>query len=452
MSHAISPQSADALKPRIPLSVDPSASAIGYILGGCATILVLFVGFGGWAATTVLSSAVIAQGTVVVETSVKTVQHPTGGVVGEILVKEGDKVRAGDLLLRLDQTVTQTNLQIVTNQLNELAIRESRIKAERDDDKEITLPASLYSQRLDPQISALYATEQVIFLSRRKTCDSQQSQFEERIAQYRQEIGGVTSQASAKSSELSLLEKELDGLAPLEAKRLVTTNKMMTLRRESARLKGELGQLLATAAQLKGKVAETELQLLSHMQERRGEVVKELREVQSKQGELIERKIAAEDQLKKIEMRSPQTGVVHQLTAHTVGGVIEAGKQIMLIVPQGDQLVVEARIATRDIDQVRLLNRVNVRFPAFSLPTTPEFNGIVTRVSADLTKDEQTGQPYYAVKVSLDDGETDKLDRSKLALLPGMPAEVQIKTSDRTALSYLVKPVSDQMARAFKER
>ena len=232
----------------------------------------------------------------------------------------------------------------------------------------------------------------------------------------------------------------------------MTTSRLTALRREAVLIRGKHGQLVASVAELRGKIAETGLQDLGHVQERRADILKELREVQSKRSELAERKVAAEDQLRRIDLRAPQAGVVHELSVHTVGGVVERGEQLMLIVPGGDKLVVEARVTPRDIDQVRPGAAVNVRFPSFNMQTTPEFKGTVSRVSADLLKDAATGQTAYVARITLDEDARRALTNTQLTLLPGMPAEVQVQTGERTALSYLIKPLKDQVARSFRER
>lgn len=429
---------------------EPDSSVRGYLLGATITILTLVGGFGGWAATTSLAGAVIAGGTVVVDTSVKKVQHPTGGVIGEIRVKEGDKILANDILVRLDETATRANLQMITNMMDELYVRQARLEAERDDAKTFTLPDELTERANEARVQSLLATEELIFTSRQQTCDSQKSQFKERIEQLRNEITGLGNQIAAKEQEIAFIDTELNDLIDLEQKQLVPKTRLVSLRREKVRLSGEHGQLVAAAAQSKGKIAETELQSLSHLQDRKSEVVKELREVQSKRAEFTERKTTATDQLRRVDLRAPQSGIVHQLSVHTVGGVIEAGEQIMTIVPENDQLVVEARIAPRDIDQVRVNHAVNIRFSAFDMRTTPEFKGHVFRISADLNRDDATAPAYYIARIVIDDD--NRHSSQDLKLVPGMPAEVQIATVERTAMSYLLKPLEDQISRAFKER
>lgn len=428
----------------------PSTDLSRYMMGGFIVVLLLFAGVGGWAATTEISGAVIASGTVVVDSNVKKVQHPTGGVVGEILVSDGDLVNAGDVLVRLDETITRANLQMLSQQIDELEIHAARLKAERDEAQSFAIPADLSKRVSEQEIANILHGERSLFTSRRKASVGETSQLRERIAQLQEEIAGLNAQKSSKATEIELIGKELEGLEKLEAKQLVTTAKMMALRREAARLDGERAQLQAAAAQSKGKIAEIELHILQREQELKTEIVKELRESQSKISELSERAVAARDQLKRVDIRAPQAGYVHQLAVHTIGGVINPSEPLMLIVPEHDKLVIEAKIETFNIDQVRTGAEAAIRFPAFNSRTTPEITGTVTRVSADLTHDERTGISYFLVRVAIPDTELAKLGDHKL--IPGMPADVQIRTAERTALSYLVKPIEDQISKAFRER
>jgi HlyD family secretion protein len=421
-----------------------------YMLAGFAVIIFLVGGVGVWAAQTEISGAVIASGVVVVETNIKKVQHPTGGIVGEIRVKNGDVVQAGDLLLRLDETVTRANLAMVSNQLDELMVREQRLKAERDDASEVPFPAALLPRRDKPEIEEIFAGERSLFQSRRESRLGQKAQLRERVSQLDQEFAGVSGQIDAKAREIQLIGKQVVDLETLEEKKLVTAGTMVALRREAARLEGEYGQLKAAAAQTRGKVTEIELQVLRIDQDMRTEVVKELRENQSRTAEYVERRIAAEDQLKRIELRAPQSGTVHQLAVHTVGGVINGGEPVLFIVPDSDKLVVEAKIAPHDIDQVLESRTAMLRFAAFNQRTTPELVGTIRSIAADLTQDARSGESYYTARIELPEAESAKLEGRKL--VPGMPAEVHIKTHDRTALSFLMKPLQDQLARAFRER
>lgn len=422
-----------------------------YIVAGLLTVVFLVGGIGGWAATTDLAGAVVASGTVVVASNVKKVQHPSGGVVGKIFVRNGDHVKAGDLLVRLDETVTRANLQVITRQLDELAGRQARLRAERDDADTVVFPPEILNRASEFEIDQIVNGEKRLFESRRNSDRSKKKQLDERISALKEEISGLTSQAESKAKETEFIGKELTGLETLEAKQLVTTTKIMSLRRDGARIDGERAQLKAAAASSRGKIAEIEVQKLGIDHDGKSETLKDLREAEGKIAELSERRTAAEDQLRRIDLRAPVDGVVHQLSVFTVGGVINTAEPLMLIVPEGDKLVIEAKIAPQDIDQARSHEEAVIRFPAFNQRTTPQVAGRVTNIAADLTKDQQ--QPniaYYVARVEISDDEMKKL--VNLKLIPGMPAEVQIRTTARTALSYLLKPLQDQFAKAFKER
>jgi HlyD family secretion protein len=435
-------------KPVTSRGVDGSVTR--YMVGGLAVAFLLVGGLGVWAATTQIAGAIVAQGLVVVETNVKKVQHPTGGVVGEIFVKNGTRVEAGDLLIRLDETLTRVNLQMVTKQLDELAVREARLKAERDDAPTFAVPEVLLARTEESEIKEILKGEESLIRSRRESMTGQKSQLTERSLQLGKEAEGIAAQIAAKRKEIGLIADELEGLAVLEAKQLVTTTKVAALKREKARLEGELGQYEAAAAQTSGRKAEIALQIVRLEQELKTEVVKELREVQSKTAELIERRIAAEDQLRRVDIRAPQSGVVHQLAVFTQGGVINPGEPILLLVPEGDRLVIEARIAPKDIDQLSIGQTTHIRFSAFDQQTTPQVAGEVISISADLTRDPATGESYFTARIAMPEAELAKLGANKLQ--PGIPADIQIKTQDRTALSYLMKPLSDQINKAFRER
>jgi HlyD family secretion protein len=423
-----------------------------HLAGGIAVVTFLIAGVGGWAATTELSGAVIAQGMLVVDTSVKKVQHPTGGVVGELRVRDGDRVKLGDVLLRLDETVTRANLSIVTKNLDELAARQARDEAERDGEDKIAFPADLLERaKTSPEIARLIAGETKLFEIRRSSREGQRAQLRERVAQLRLQIEGLVQQTGAKQTEIELIQPELEGLRDLWKKGLVQINRVNSLQRDAVRLEGERGQLVAATAEAKGKIVETELQILQIDQEMRSEVGKELAEIRGKTSEYVERKVAAEDQLKRIDIRAPQDGVVHQLSVHTVGGVITAqGEPIMLIVPEADALRVEAKIQPQDVDQLHIGQRAVLRFSSFSQRTTPELNGEVTLVSADVSQDQKTAASFYTIHIKIPPDEIKRLEG--LRLVPGMPVEAFVQTSPRTVMSYLVRPLHDQLMRAFREK
>jgi HlyD family secretion protein len=420
-----------------------------YLLSVLLASVLLIVGLGGWAATTQFSGAVVAPGTLVVESDVKKVQHPTGGIVGRLLVGEGHRVKAGDLLVRLDETTARANLSIITDSLDEQTARKARLEAERDDDA--TIDFSGFSARVnEPKISRLTSGEQKLFEFRRRSAEGQKAQLRERILQLRQEIDGLSSQVEAKAREITFVMQELKGVRELWEKKLVAITRVTALERDAARLEGERGALQSSIAQSKGKISETELQILQIDQQIKTDVAKDLGEVRAKTTELGERKIAAEDQLMRIEIRAPQDGVVHQLTIHTVGGVISQGEPIMLIVPDHDRLLVEVRIPPSEIDQVHLGAKATLRFTSFNQRTTPTIDGEVIRVSADISQDAKSGLSYYTVRIGFTETELRRLGEVKL--VSGMPVEAFIQTDERTVISYLVKPVNDQMARAFREK
>jgi HlyD family secretion protein len=421
-----------------------------HLLVAVVVVCILVIGVGGWGTTAVISGAVVASGSLVVDSNVKKVQHPTGGIVGELRVRDGDHVHAGDIVVRLDETITRANLAIVSKGLDELMARKARLESERDGWDTIVFPAQLVAGASDPDRAAAMDSERKLFNLRKTARSGQKAQLRERVAQLGEEIAGLTAQQNSKSKEISLVERELAGVRDLWSKNLVQINRLTALEREAARLDGERGQLVAAAAQAKGRVAETALQILQIDQDIASEVAKELREVDGKIGEFVERKVTAEDQLKRIDVRAPQDGTVFQLAVHTVGGVITAGDPIMLIVPEADNLAVEVKVNPQDIDQLQLNQKAILRFTSFNARTTPEIEGVVTRISADISTDQRTGQSYYTLRISLPPEQVQRLGDVKL--LPGMPVEAFVQTGDRTMLSYLMKPLHDQFVRAFREK
>jgi membrane fusion protein, type I secretion system len=429
---------------------DEGISIRRHLLGGAVIALMLTVGVGGWATTTELSGAVIAPGSIVVDSNVKKVQHLTGGIVGELLVRDGQRVRAGEVVLRLDETVTRVNLAIVTKGLDEMTARQARLASERDQVEQVAFPATLLGRANEPDVAAAIQSEGKLFELRRSARLGQKSQLRERIGQLDEEVRGYTALQEAKAEEIELIQRELEGVRALWNKNLVQINRLISLEREAARLKGERAQSVAAIAQSRGKIGEIELQIIQIDQDLSSEVARELREVEGKIGEFIERKVAAEDQLKRVEIRAPQDGVVHQLAVHTVGGVVPPGDPIMLIVPEADALSVEAKIWPQDIDQLHVGQSAGLRFSAFNQRTTPEINGVITRISADVSREDKTGQSYYTIRIGIRPEEIARLGNMKL--VPGMPVEAFMKTYDRTVISYFTKPLHDQILRAFRER
>ncbi|GJD50817.1 Type I secretion system membrane fusion protein PrsE [Methylobacterium crusticola] len=432
------------------MTPETRASIRRHLLAGAVGGGLLFVGAGGWAATAEFSGAVVTAGSLVVESDVKKVQHPTGGVVGALRVKNGDHVAAGDVLLRLDETVLQANLAIVTRSIDESLARRARLEAERDGAGAASFPDALLARDRDPVVAGLVAGERRLFEMRLSAREGQKSQLAERVGQLDEQIRGLDEQIAAKGREIALIEQELTGVRDLWSKKLVPLQRVNALERDLARLEGERGTLVSTIAQVRGKITETRLQILQIDQDLRTEVGKELAEIRSKMSEYAERRITADDQLRRVEIRAPQAGTVHQLAVHTVGGVVSPGADIMLIVPTADHLTVEAKLAPQDIDQVQRGQAASLRFSAFNQRTTPVLNGEVSRVSPDLTTDPRNGQGYYTARIAIPEPEMRRL--GTLRLTPGMPVEAFIQTQPRTVLTYFTKPMSDQIARAFREK
>jgi HlyD family secretion protein len=426
------------------------ASIRAHLIVGLSVVVLLAGGFGGWASTAEISGALIAPGSIVVESSVKKVQHPTGGVVGEVRAHDGDLVKAGDIVVRLDDTVTKANLAIVTKNLDGLLARGARLQAEQQGVDKIVFPASLRDRADDPDVKNVMASEAKLFEVRTTGRTGQKAQLHERISQLNEEIAGLTAQQQSKDQEIALVAKELVGVRGLYDQHLVQLSRLSTLERDSARLTGERAQYMASIAQAKGKITETELQIIQVDKDMVSDVSKDLRETNDKIGEYVERKATAEDQLRRVDIRAPQDGMVEQSSVHTVGGVITAGDAIMMVVPQADDLQVEARVNPQDIDKLQIGEKTLLRLSALNQRTTPELNGEVIRVSPDVNTDQRTGQSYYTIRVSMPPAEVARLGEVKL--IPGMPVEAFVQTGDRTMLAYLIKPLSDQLMRAFREK
>jgi membrane fusion protein, type I secretion system len=421
-----------------------------HLLVGIAAVAVVGGIVFGWATLTEISGAVIAPGKLVVDSNVKKVQHPTGGVVGDLRVKDGDHVKKGDIVARLDETQARTNLAIVTKALDELAARQARDEAERDGADKVTFPAELMSRRNDPEVTQVVSSEQRLFEIRRAARAGQKAQLLEQVDQLRQQIQGNVEQETAKAKEIDWIQQELAGVRGLWKQNLVPFSRVTTLERDGARLEGERGALIASIAQARGRIAETQLKILQIDEDLRTEVGKDLAEIRGKKSELGEKRVAAEDLLKRIDLIAPQDGKIFQRSVHTVGGVIQAGEVVMLVVPDSDALIIEAKVQPSDVDQIHLGQAAVVRFSAFNRRTTPELNGEVIEIGADVTQDDKRNESYYSVRIRIPDSELSRMEG--LHPVAGMPVEAFIETSPRTVMSYLVRPMREQVDRTFRGR
>ena len=416
-----------------------------------ATSLIFGCGFFGWSALMPLEGAVTASGLVALENNVKKVQHQSGGIVGQIRVHEGQRVKEGELLVKLDDTATRANLAIIVNDLVTALARQARLHAERDRAASVTFPNALTNKAVfSLTIKSALESELKLFDSRLKSREGQREQLRERVGQLRQEIEGLATQKRSVDEQLRVARVELADLKGLQAKGLVQRPRITALEREIARNEGVLGDVLARIASANGKIAETELQISQVGRDMLSEVSKELRDTETKISELTEKQLAAEDQLRRVDITAPINGTVQQLQVHTIGGVINPTEPMMLIVPDSDQLIVEARLQPQDRDQIKFEQPTRVRFSSFNQRTTPELNAQVFRISGDVIRDAQTGAYYYTVGVRVPDSELSKLNGAKL--VPGMPADTFFKTDTRTLLSYLIKPLTDHWQSTFSGR
>jgi len=420
---------------------------------GLRILIVATVLGGGWMTFVPLAGAVVVPGNLVVQSSTKAIQHPTGGVIADIKVDNGKHVSAGDLLVRLDPTQTQAAMQATSKQLDEQRAKIARLVAERDGLERPEFPPELTSRMNEDSVRAVMASETTLFKARQSTKQSQKELLQGRVAQYSDEINGMQSQLDSKTKQIDLINSELTGVQELYDKRLVPLTRLTSLQREAARIDGERGQMVSSIAETKSKIGEAQLQIVKTDQDFRTEVVKDLGDAQAKEGELTEKLVSARDQLNRIEMRAPTGGVIHQLQVHTIGGVVKSGETIMEIVPDSDELQIEAHVQPKDIDHVHSGQDAFVRFSAFNQRTTPQLTGQVSFVSPDTTTDPRSpsGQAsaFYTVRVVLTEEERRRL--GNVNLIPGMQAEVFLQTGNRTMMSFLLKPITDQLRRAFVE-
>jgi len=429
--------------PRVSLRTGP------YVLMGSMIVAAMLGGLGLWSAVTPLSGAVIAPGVVTVYSKRKTIQHLEGGIVDQILVRDGDHVDDGQLLIRLADTRARANLAVVSSRLDVLRAREARLRTERDGHRGVAFPDGLMARRGERSVTEILASEVELFAARRTALEGEVQILEQRIAQLEQQILGLDAQQQANGAQIRLIEEELTGLRSLHEKGYVSKTRILELERRQEELRGERGQHIAEIARARTAIGEAELQIIQVQNDFREEVATHLHEVQADLLDIQERYVAAADELQRLEIRAPQSGIVVGLDVHTLGGVISPGQPILDIVPKEDELVIEAQVAPQDIDKIAIGLEATVRLSAFDLRSTPELSGTVFATSADRLIEEASREPYYLVAARIPDAELGKLQG--LELVPGMPAEVFIRTGERTALSYLLKPLTDGMARAFKD-
>lgn len=419
-------------------------------LVGFAALAILVGGLGLWAVKTRLAGAIVSSGVIEVQSNRQVVEHPDGGVVGEIFVRDGDVVASGEMLLRLDDTFLSSEQTIVEAQLFELLVRRARLQAERDGLSSQELSARLHEVQEEYSIDPdLIVGQQNLFDARVETMSKQHEQLKKQLVQIESEIEGTQAQLVSLRRQVELIEDELEDQQSLLKRGLTQTSRVLALQREEASLTGEIGRLEAAVARLKGQIASTEIQIVELTATRREEAITTLRDVQAQIAELSERRLSLSERMARLDIRAPVNGTVYGSQVFALQSVIQPGEPMMYVVPQDTPLLVAARVDAIHVDQLHVGQPVALRFPAFNQRETPELDGQVKNVSADTFTDEQSGFTFYRAEVVMNDGEMDRLNGQEL--LPGMPVETLIKTDERTPLSYLVKPMADYFNRAFRE-
>ncbi|SEG26400.1 HlyD family secretion protein [Thalassococcus halodurans] len=426
-------------------------SVRGFTMLGLLGLAILVGGFGTWAAITNISGAIIAPGQIVVDRNRQVVQHPDGGVVSEILIDEGDTVVADQVLLRLDPTLLQSRLSIVESQYFEIIARRARLQAERDGLEQISFPEELLTEaETSAEVAEQIEGQRSLFVARKASDARELEQLQKRADQIADQIVGIDAQQDALNEQLELIESELVDQQSLLDKGLAQASRVLALKREKSNLMGTVGELTAQKAQSEGRITELDLEAIKLETQRREEAISEIRDLQVNEREMAEERRALREQLDRLDIRAPVSGVIYGLTVFTPRSVIRAADPVLFLVPQDRPLIIEARVDPIHIDQIRLGQEVLLRFSALDQRSTPELVGQVTQVSADAFQDDNTGLSFYMAEVTLSEGEIDRLPEG-VTLIPGMPVESFLRTEDRTPLAYFVKPLSDYFAKAFRE-
>lgn len=442
----------DQMKPAAPLPApDPHRwSARGPVWVGMLSVAVLVAVLGVWGNFATISGAIIANGMIQVESLRQVVQHPQGGVVGQINVEDGDKVAAGDVMIRFDDTLLKSQLATVEGQLDELKARRGRLEAERDEADAIRFdPAFAARAETDQRIAGLMEGQISLFEARRDSLTKQVEQLEERKEQIGLQIQGVAAQLAALRRQVELIGQELEDQRVLLQKGLAQASRVLALEREASRLNGSIGELEASAARGRAQIVETDLQILQLQSRRREEAITNLREINFTEIEMKERRATLTETLARLDVRAPMDGIVYGLTVFALRSVVRPADPIAYVVPTNSPFIVQARIDAINIDQVQVGQAANMRFSTFDQRTTPEIFGTVTKISADIFRDETRGISYYTAEILPNAGELARL--GEVELLPGMPVESYIQTEERTPLSYLTKPMMDYFNRALRE-
>lgn len=421
------------------------------LMVGFIALAVLVGGFGTWSVQTQIAGAIIASGRIEVERNRQVVQHPTGGVVAEIVVQEGDTVAAGDMLIRLDDTRLASQMIITEGQLYEIMARRGRLEAERDGLDDIVFSDELVQAGAkDPELAELLEGQRNLFMARRDSIAQERNQLSKRTGQIGNQIEGIDAQSVSLGRQLDLIEQEMTSQQTLFDRGLAQAGTLLALQRNAANLEGQIGELIANRAQAESRITETEIEVLKLGTSVREQAITQLRDLRYRELELREQRDALQEELDRLEIRAPVSGVVYSMQVQTPRSVLQAAQPVLYLVPQDRPLVIVARVEPIHIDQILVGQLVNLRFSALDQRTTPELEGRVALVSADAFEDEATRMTFYRAELVLAPGEIERLGQD-VALIPGMPVEAYIRTDDRSPLHYLTKPLLDYFNRAFRE-
>ena len=426
-------------------------SANGTVALGVLTLIVLLGAGGTWATLTRISGAIIASGRIEVAQNGQVVQHPDGGVVKDIYVEEGDAVSVGDVLISLDPSIEESELSIIQGQVFELMARRGRLTAERDGIGAITFdPRLIERAKTDAGIAELMQGQENLFQARVASNAKQIEQLTKRKSQIANQIDGIVAQRAAVATQLDLIEQELADQQKLLDRGLAQASRVLALQRSQAELSGDVGDLIAKQAESEGRITDLDIQIEGLEKTRREDAISRLRDQQYRTLELEERAGALIEKLMRMDIRAPVSGIVYGLSVFTPRSVIRPADPVMFLIPQDRPLVITVQVPPIDIDQVYVGQNAVLRFSALDQRTTPELFGKVTKVSPDAFQDDASRMSYYRAEILLNEGETDRLP-ANVTLIPGMPVEAFIRTQDRTPLAYLIKPLADYFAKAFRE-
>jgi HlyD family secretion protein len=411
---------------------------------------IVFFGIGGWAVAAKVDSAVVTSGTFAVQSSAQAVQHLEGGVIGAILVKGGELVQEGQVVVRLDAAKVTADASIFERKLIDLTAQKARLEAENLDRTSITRPEILIpSKQAESALRAAFAAEENFMNERRFTRMSQLSQHQERKHQVERQIDGFGERYKALKEELVQVTAELTDQRMLDSKGLIRRPVLRQTEREVSRLKGEMGDIEARIAGARSQLTEIQFKIAELTQNSRSEVLRQLQTVTASLAETEEQLAAARDRLQRLDIRAPRTGLVHELMVHTVGGIVAPGQKLMSIIPSAEPLIVNAKIRPDEVDQVHLDQPATIHISSFKLPVPLELEGLVTSVSPDQVVSNQSGQAYFTVTIAIAPGERRKLEGKELT--PGLPAEVLIRGDSRRIITYLTQPLTDKLAITFRE-